>query len=128
MGGNTTRCVCVMLGWGVLCARSVNSFIASAGKQCGQSHVAGGATLCVHDPHSCRGVHKLTVVWGCNRGGGVGYGGPMPHVLRPGQVRDTGTNVLDLGHANCPPPYPQAGLHGAILYPPPKKTGYEFCT
>ena len=26
-----------------------------------------------------------------------------------------------LGHVNCPPPYPLAGLHGAILYPPPKK-------
>ena len=26
-----------------------------------------------------------------------------------------------LGHANCPPPYPLAGLHGAILYPPPPK-------
>ena len=23
------------------------------------------------------------------------------------------------GHANCPPPYPLAGLHGAIMYPPP---------
>ena len=37
-------------------------------------------------------------------------------------------NVTNLGQANCPPPYPQAGLRGAILYPPPKKTGYEFCT
>ena len=31
-----------------------------------------------------------------------------------------------LGHATCPPPYPQAGLHGAILYPPQKKQGMNF--
>ena len=39
--------------------------------------------------------------------------------------------IWNLGHASCPPPYPQAGLRGAILYPrppPPPQTGYEFCT
>ena len=39
-------------------------------------------------------------------------------------------NIINniLGHANCPPPYPQAGLCGAILYPPPAPTkqGMDF--
>ena len=35
-----------------------------------------------------------------------------------------GFNIL--GHANCPPPYPLAWLHGTILYPPPQKQGMNF--
>ena len=33
-----------------------------------------------------------------------------------------------LGHANCPPPYPQAEFRGTILYTLPQKKEYEFCT
>ena len=55
-------------------------------------------------------------------------GSAIPRTMEGDEANYTAF-LLGLGHANSPSPYPQAGLHGAILSPPPPpKTGYEFCT
>ena len=79
----------------------------------------------VLDVVTAGGTLTLMNVHGPSSGGAPGRlrrpsGLTWPCMRRP--------RVRDLGHANCPPPYPLAGLHGAIMYPPQKKTRYECCT